>query len=181
MGAAVGGSSSLTRGFYRGAGLLPRLAPVELNEALREALEIQVVEHEPAQAALVLRRAVDEHGPTEVADGLLDGAAVAWRRRVAETDEALELDELIRRLTLDGAVPSDSAELLRHMLTVSAATAGGLRPSLGEVLEQLGPERLLSGAWLAVLATIRVVAISLERTEADVVDEILGVLDPDPT
>lgn len=151
---------------------------MELPETLREALEMQVIEHEPGQAALALRGAVDELGPVEVADGLLDAAAVALRRRVAETDEALPLDELIERLTLDGAVPADSGELLRHMLTLAAATAGGLRPTVADLLEQLGAERVLSAAWLATLAAVRVVAISLERTEADIVDEILGVLDP---
>lgn len=151
---------------------------MELHEALREALEIQVLEHEPAQAALVLRQAVGEFGAVPVADGLLDAGAVALRRRVAETDEALLLDELIERLTLDGAVPSDSGDLLRQFLMMAAATAGGLRPTVQELADQLGSERALSGAWLATLAAIRVVALSLERTEADVVDEILGILDP---
>lgn len=151
---------------------------MDLNEALREAFEIQVIEHEPAQAAVVLRQAVDDRGAVAVADGLLDAAAVALRRRVAETDEALALDELIERLTLDGAVPADSADLLRQMLLMAAATAGGLRPTVQEFIDQLGAERVLSGAWLAALAAVRVVALSLERTEAEVVDEILGVLDP---
>lgn len=151
---------------------------MELPEALRDALETQVIEHEPGQAALTLRGAVEELGPAEVADGLLDAAAVALRRRVADTDEVLGLEELIQRLTLDGAVPADSTELLRHMLTLAAATAGGLRPTVQDLIDQLGSERVLSAAWLATLASIRVVAISLERTEADIVDEILGVLDP---
>lgn len=155
-----------------------RLWDVQLHEALRDALETQVIDHEPGQAALALRRAVEELGAAEVADGLLDAAAVALRRRVAETDEVLGLDELIRRLTLDGAVPGDSSEMLRHMMMMAAATAGGLRPTVGDIIEQLGSERVLSAAWLATLASIRVVAINLERTEADVVDEILGVFDP---
>src|SRR5918997_1453695 len=139
-----------------------------LADALREALEAQVLDHEPAQAALVLRGAVGESSPADVADGLLDIAAVALRRMVAETDEALLLDELVERLTLDGAVPSDSAVLLSHMLTLAAATAGGIRPTVRPSIEQIGAERALSGAWLATLAAIRIVAISLERTEADV-------------
>jgi hypothetical protein len=151
---------------------------VELAEVLREALENQVLDHEPGQAALTLRGAVEELGAVEVADGLLDAAAVALRRRVAETDEALALDELVQRLTLDGAVPADSGELLASMLVLAAATAGGLRPTVEGMVEQLGAERVLSGAWLATLAAVRVVAISLERTEADIVDEVLGVLDP---
>jgi hypothetical protein len=151
---------------------------MELHEVVREALEIQVIEHEPAQAALVLRKAAGELGAVAVADGLLDAAAVALRRRVAETDEALSLDELIDRLTLDGAVPSDSTDLLRQMLMMAAATAGGLRPTLEALADQIGTERALFGAWLTALAAVRVVALSLERTEADVVDEILGVVDP---
>jgi hypothetical protein len=101
---------------------------MELAEALRDALEAQVLEHEPAQAALLLRDAVSELGPTEVADGLLDTAAVALRLMVSETDESLPLDELIERLTVDGAVPGDSAGLLAHMLTHAAAIAGGVGP-----------------------------------------------------
>lgn len=150
---------------------------MELPEALREAIEAQVLEHEPTQAALVLREAIDGLGPVEVADGLLDAAAVALRRLVTETDEALPLDELVERLTLDGAVPADSAGLLAHMLTIAAATAGGIRSSTQQTIEQLGAEVALSGAWLATLATIRVVAISLEVTEADVVDDMLRVVD----
>jgi len=150
---------------------------MELAEALREAFEAQVLDHEPAQAALVLRGAVDELGPVDVADGLLDSAAVALRRMVAETDEALRLDELIERLTLDGAVPNDSAGLLAHMLTMAAATAGGIRPTVQTAIEQIGPERALSGAWLAALAGVRLVAIALEVTEADVVEGILLALD----
>jgi hypothetical protein len=148
-----------------------------LADALREALEAQVLDHEPAQAALVLRGAVEESSPSEVADGLLDIAAVALRRMVAETDEALMLDELVERLTLDGAVPNDSSELLAHMLTVAAATAGGLRPTVRPTIEQIGAERALSGAWLATLAVVRIVAITLERTEADVVDELVQALE----
>lgn len=155
-----------------------KLLSVELPESLREAFESQVIDHEPGQAALALRGAVEEHTAVVVADGLLDAAAVALRRRVADTDEALPLDQLIERLTLDGAVPGDSGDLLAHMLTLAAATAGGLRPTVGAIIEQLGEERVLSGAWLATLAAVRVVAMSLERTEADIVDEILGVLDP---
>lgn len=150
---------------------------MELAEALREAFEAQVLDHEPAQAALVLRHAVDDVGPVEVADGLLDAAAVALRRMVAETDEALLLDELIERLTLDGAVPADSAGLLAHMLTMAAATAGGIRPTVQTAIDQIGPERAMSGAWLAALAAVRLVAIALEVTESDIVEDILHALE----
>ena len=150
---------------------------MELAEALREAFEAQVLDHEPAQAAVVLRGAVGDLGPVEVADGLLDSAAIALRRMVAETDEALLLDELIERLTLDGAVPSASAGLLAHMLTMAAATAGGIRPTVQTAIDQIGPERAMSGAWLAALATIRLVAIHLEVTETEVVEDILRALE----
>ena len=149
---------------------------MELAEALREAFEAQVLEHEPTQAAMVLRNAVEEVGAVDVADGLLDGAAVALRRMVAETDETLGLNELIERLTLDGAVPADSAGLLAHMLTMAAATAGGIRPTIQTAIEQIGPERALSGAWLAALAAVRLVAITLEVTESDIVEDIVHAL-----
>ena len=63
---------------------------MDLPQALRDAIETQVMEHEPAQAAVVLRNAVAEHGPEDVTGGLLDAAAVALRRMVAETDEVLD-------------------------------------------------------------------------------------------
>ena len=150
---------------------------MELAEALREAFEAQVLEHEPTQAAMVLRNAVEEVGAVDVADGLLDGAAVALRRMVAETDETLLLDELIQRLTVDGAVPADSAGLLAHMLTMAAATAGGIRPTVQTAIDQIGAERAMSGAWLAALAAVRLVAITLEVTESEVVEDLLSTLE----
>jgi hypothetical protein len=149
---------------------------MDLADTVRDALEAQVLDHEPAQAALVLRGAVEGLGPAVVADGLLDAAAIALRQMVAETDEALPLDELVERLTLDGAVPGDSAGLLAHMLTLAAATAGGVRPGSQASVDQIGQERALAGAWLATLAAIRVVAITLERTEAEIVDDVVRTL-----
>jgi len=150
---------------------------MDLPDALREALEAQILDREPGEAALVLRTAVDEHGAAEVADGLLDTAAVALRALVAETDDVLQLDELVEQLTLDGAVPGDSASLLEHMLTMAASTAGGIRPTVQTIIDQIGPERALSGAWLATLAAVRVVAINLERTESDIVDDMVRSLE----
>ena len=150
---------------------------MELAQAIRDALEHQVFEHEPGQAALSLRDGINEHGPEAVAGGLLDAAAVALRRMVAETDEAYDLDELLERLTIDGAVPADNVQVLGGMLTLAGATAGGIRPSVDPLIAELGPERALFGAWLAALATIRIVAISLERTEADVTEEVLTALE----
>lgn len=144
---------------------------------IREALETQVLEHEPAQAALVLRNAVQDNGPEAVAGGLIDAAAVALRRMVDETDEAYDREELLERLAVDGAVPSDSLDVLGLMLTTAASTAGGIRPPVDTLVEQLGPERALFGAWLTALATIRIVAMSLERTEADVTEEVLSAVD----
>lgn len=149
---------------------------MELSHAIRDALERQVFEHEPGEAALSLRDAVDEHGPQAVASELVDAAAIALRRMVAETDEALDQAALLERLALDGTVATDSIGVVGQMLTVAAATAGGIRPSVDAVLTDLGVERGLFGAWLALLTTIRIVAISLERTEADLTEEVIGVL-----
>jgi hypothetical protein len=149
---------------------------MDLPHALREAIETQVMEHEPAQAALVLRNAVAELGPEEVTGGLLDAAAVA-RRLVAETDEAYDQVELLDRLALDGAVPADNIDILARMLTLAASTAGGIRPPVDGVVAELGPERALFGAWLTTLSVIRVVSISLERTEVDVAEEMVTAVD----
>ncbi|HEX5367448.1 MAG TPA: hypothetical protein VFW63_12395 [Acidimicrobiales bacterium] len=146
---------------------------MDLPEALRDAIETQVLEHEPAQAALVLSNAVADLGVEEVAGGLLDAAAVALRRMVAETDEALDQVELLDQLALDGAVPADNLELLARLLGVAASTAGGIRPPMADVVAELGAERAMFGAWLTTLSVIRVVAIGLERTEADVAEEVV--------
>ena len=92
---------------------------MDLPQALRDAIETQVIEHEPAQAALVLRNAVADLGAEEVTGGLLDAAAVALRRLVAETDEAYDQVELLDRLALDGAVPADNIDILARMLTLA--------------------------------------------------------------
>ena len=150
---------------------------MDLPQALREAIETQIIEHEPAEAALVLRNAVTEVGAEEVTAGLLDSAAVALRRLVAETDEAYDQVELLDRLALDGAVPADNIDILARMLTVAAATAGGVRPPVDGVVAELGIERALFGAWLTTLAVIRVVSISLERTEAEIAEEVVAAVD----
>jgi len=149
---------------------------MELSETIREALETQVLEHEPTQAALVVRRGVETAGVSDMAGALLDAAAIALRMMVAETDEAFDQRELLERLAMDGAVAPESLDVLGSMLVLAAATAGGIRPSVDAVLADLGPERTMFGAWLTVLTAIRVVAISLDRTEADVVEEVVTAL-----
>jgi hypothetical protein len=52
-----------------------------------------------------------------------------------------------------------------------------VRPPPDGVVAELGAERALFGAWLTTLAVIRVVSISLERTEADIVEEIVAAVD----
>jgi hypothetical protein len=150
---------------------------MDLPQALREAIETQVMEHEPAQAALVLRNAVAEHGPADVTGGLLDAAAVALRRLVTETDEVFDQVELLDQLALDGAVPADNIDILARMLTMAASTAGGVRPPVEGAVAELGAERALFGAWLTTLSVIRVVATSLERTEGDIAEEIIAAVE----
>jgi hypothetical protein len=150
---------------------------MDLAHALRDAIETQVIDHEPAQAALVLRNAVADMGAVEVIGGLLDSAAVALRRMVAETDEAYDQVELLDRLALDGAVPADNIDILARMLTMAASTAGGVRPPIEGIVAELGADRTLFGAWLTALATIRVVALSLERTEVEIAEEVVAAVE----
>jgi len=150
---------------------------MDLPHALRDAIETQVIDHEPAQAALVLRNAVADMGAEEVIGGLLDSAAVALRRMVAETDEAYDQVELLDRLALDGAVPADNIDILARMLTMAASTAGGVRPPIEGIVAELGADRTLFGAWLTTLATIRVVALSLERTEVEIAEEVVAAVE----
>ena len=70
----------------------------------------------------------------------------------------------------------DSVDVLARMMTAAAATAGGIRPAADPVVADLGAERALFGAWLALLSIVRIVAIRLDRTEADVTEEIVSVL-----
>ena len=44
-------------------------------------------------------------------------------------------------------------------------------------MAELGAERALFGAWLTTLSVIRIVAISLERTEVDVADEMVTAVE----
>lgn len=145
---------------------------MDLPVVLREALERQVLDQEPEQAATTIGTAVAEHGAVAVAAVLLDAAALALRRMVAVTDEALDLAELLTRLALDGAVPEHRLELLTEVLTASAATAGGIRPSVDALQQRLGDQDLLFGAWLGLLTTLRVVALAVESTEAELVEDL---------
>lgn len=144
---------------------------------LREALELQILEQEPEQAATVLGTGVAEHGPAMVAQVLLEATAVAFRRMVSITDEAFDLAELLTQLALDGAVPEHRLELLTDMLTAAAATAGGIRPSVDALRTRLGDQDLLFGAWLGVLTGLRVASLAIEVTETELLEDVLLAFD----
>lgn len=145
--------------------------------AVREALELQILEEEPERAASAIGTAVGEHGAVPVANALLDAASVAFRRMVAATDEAYDLAELLARLALDGAVPEHRLELLTEVLTASAATAGGIRPPVDALHRRLGEQDLLFGAWLGLLTALRVASLAMEVTETELLEDVLLVLD----
>jgi len=145
---------------------------MDLPVMLREVLELQVLEDEPEQAATMIGTAVAEHGPVPVASVLLEASALALRRMVAVTDESFDLAELLTRLALDGAVPEHRLELLTDVLTASAASAGGIRPSVDALQQRLGDQDLLFGAWLGLLTTLRVASLAIESTEAEMVEDI---------
>jgi hypothetical protein len=153
---------------------------MEISTALREALELQVLEQAPEQAATVLGSAVSEHGAVPVAHALLDAASVALRRMVAATDEAFDLAELLTRLALDGAVPEHRLELLTDILTAAAATAGGIRPPVDALQTRLGDQDLLFGAWLGLLTALRVASLAMEITETELLEDVLLVVDVEP-
>lgn len=150
---------------------------MDVSVALREALELQVLEQSPEEAASALGGAVSEHGAVAVATALLDTAAVAFRRMVAATDAAYDLAELLTQLALDGAVPEHRLELLTEILTASAATAGGIRPPVEALETRLGDQDLLFGAWLGLLTALRVSSLALEITETELLEDVLLVLD----
>lgn len=150
---------------------------MEITATVREALELQVLEQAPEQAATLLGTAVAEHGPVAVAHVLLDTASVAWRRMVAATDEAFDLAELLTQLALDGAVPEHRLELLTDVVTAAAATAGGIRPPVDALHARLGEQDLLFGAWLGLLTALRVASLTMELTETELLEDVLLAFD----
>jgi hypothetical protein len=146
---------------------------MDLPVMLREALELQILEDDPERAATVIGSGVADHGPSAVAQVLLEATALAFRRMVAITDEALDLAELLTRLALDGAVPEHRLELLTDVLTAAAATAGGIRPSVDALHARLGEQDLLFGAWLGLLTGLRVTSLTIEVTEAEILEDVL--------
>jgi hypothetical protein len=146
---------------------------MELPVMLREALELQILEQEPEQAAGTIGRGVADHGASAVAQVLLEATALAFRRMVEITDDAIDLADLLTRLALDGAVPEHRLELLTDILTAAAATAGGIRPSVDALHTRLGEQDLLFGAWLGLLTGLRVASLAIEATEAEVLEDVL--------
>ncbi len=146
---------------------------MDLPVMLREALELQILEQSPEDAASMIGTGVGEHGATAVAQVLLEATAVAFRRMVSITDEAFDLADLLTQLALDGAVPEHRLELLTDILTVAAATAGGVRPSVDALHRRLGDQDLLFGAWLGTLTGLRVASIAIEVTEPELLEDVL--------
>lgn len=151
---------------------------MELHEQVREALELQAIEADGPGAAQVLQAAILEHNAVAVGDALLDAAAVALRRMVLETEETMVAPELMSRLALDGALPEDRIELLTDTMTMAAAAAGGIRPSVEALITREGVEDAMFGLWLGLLTILRVVAIALDHTEAELVEDVLVALEP---
>jgi hypothetical protein len=151
---------------------------MELNVQLREALERQVLESDGEGAAQVLQAAIMEHTAVSVGDGLLDAGAIVLRRMVGETGETLVAPDLLSRLALDGAVAQERIELLTDTMTMAAATAGGIRPSVEALVTREGVEDAMFGLWLGLLTVIRVVAMVLDQTEAEVVESLIDSVEP---
>lgn len=151
---------------------------MDLHEQIREALELQAIEADGPGAAQVLQTAILEHTGVAVGDALLDAAAVALRRMVLETEETMVAPELMTRLALDGTVPEDRIELLLTTMTMAAATAGGIRPSVEALIGGEGLEDSMFGLWLGLLTIVRVVAMALDMTEAELVEDVLIALEP---
>ncbi|MFZ6004721.1 MAG: hypothetical protein ACOYXM_12415 [Actinomycetota bacterium] len=146
---------------------------MDLPVMLREALELQILEQAPEEAATTIGTGVAEHGSTAVAQVLLEATAVALRRMVSVTDEAFDLADLLTKLALDGAVPEHRLELLTDILTAAAATAGGIRPAVDALHRRLGEQDLLFGAWLGTLTGLRVASLAMEITETELLEDVL--------
>ena len=151
---------------------------MELHDQIREALELQTIEADGRAAAQVIQTAIMDHTAVTVGDSLLDAGAVVLRRMVLETEQALVAPDLLSRLALDGAVPEERIELLTDTMTMAAATAGGIRPSVEALITRVGVEDAMFGLWLGVLTVIRVTAMVLDLTEAELVEDVLNSLEP---
>lgn len=151
---------------------------MELHEQLREAIELQIIEADGQEAAQVLQNAIMEHTAVTVGDALLDAGAIVLRRMVLETEEALVAPDLLSRLALDGAVPQERIELLTDTMTMAAATAGGIRPSVEALITREGVENAMFGLWLGLLTVIKVAAMVLDNTEVELVEELVHTLEP---
>lgn len=151
---------------------------MELNQQLREALERQVIESDGPGAAEMVQAAIMNSSAVTVGDALLDAGAIVLRRMVRETEETLVAPDLLSRLALDGAVSEDRIELLTTTMTMAAATAGGIRPSVEALITHQGVEDAMFGLWLGLLTVIRVAAMVLDQTEAEIVEELVDALDP---
>lgn len=150
---------------------------MELHEQMREALELQAIEADGESAAKVLQAAILDHTAPAVGDALLDAGAVVLRRMVLETEQALVAPDLLSRLALDGAVPEDRIELLTDTMLMAAATAGGIRPSVEALITREGVEAAMFGLWLGLLTIVKVAAMVLDQTEAELVEDVLLTLD----
>lgn len=151
---------------------------MELHDQIREALELQAIEADGENAAKVIQAAIMQHTAPTVGDALLDAGAVVLRRMVIETEQALVAPDLLSRLALDGAVPEERIELLTDTMTMAAATAGGIRPSVEALITRVGVENAMFGLWLGLLTVIRVTAMVLDNTEAELVEDVLHSLEP---
>ena len=124
---------------------------MEISVAVREALELQILEQEPERAATAIGTAVAEHGAVAVANGPARRRLGGLPSHGGRHRRGLDLAELLAQLALDGAVPEHRLELLTEMLTAAAATAGGIRPPVDALHGRLGEQDLLFGAWLGLL------------------------------
>jgi hypothetical protein len=145
---------------------------MDLSQIVSEALETQVLDQEPEKAAETIGKGVGEHGAVAVAGALIDAGAVALRLMVLTVDESYDQADLLSRLALDGAVPEHRLELLGRVLTTMAATAGGVRPPIDALAAELGEQDLLFGTWLGLITVVRVTSLTLERTEAELVEDV---------
>ena len=86
---------------------------------LREALELQILEQDPERAAGVIGQGVTDHGPSAVAQVLLEATAFAFRRMVSITDEVIDLAELLTQPFI-----KDSAKTVADLVSLATQKFG---------------------------------------------------------
>ena len=133
--------------------------------------------------------ALDRVEPDQLAAEMARGALVvdtrpaAYRATEGELPGAVVVERIHLEWRLDPTSPDRLPEVVPDQRVVivcnegyssslAAATAGGIRPPIESLTTDFQDADVMFGAWLATLTTVKLVAIVIETTEGDLVDDL---------